>query len=328
MRGFGGGWEAGKRISFLIVLVLIMLVPLDMVEGVVQERAAAKAQVAAEIGEQWGPPQIISGPVLVVPYEAARVRATLRRRSKARSWRRAIRSSRPRNCASTPTSKVEQRYKSIYEMLVYAADVEIAGRFATLDFAAHGVPATQVKWQAATLVLGISGVRAVKSVSLNAAGADRAIEAGVLPYHPFADGIHAGFPLQTIGAQRAAFQFHLQAGAERARRSQLPAARPADRDRAAQQLAASRFHRHAAAGPRATIDAKGFTAAWSISHIATGAPLSWRVEEFTLEPARIMTIGVAPGGAGRRASADRPDRQIRHPGRRPDLRHHVRGRHC
>ena len=72
-RRFGGGWEAGKRVAFFGVLVLIMLVPLGMVEGVVDERAATKAQVAEEIGAQWGPAQTISGPVLVVPYEAPRV---------------------------------------------------------------------------------------------------------------------------------------------------------------------------------------------------------------------------------------------------------------
>src|SRR5688572_20226711 len=68
----GSGWEAGKRIVFLIFLVLIMLVPLGMVQGVVSERAHLKEQVAAEVGEQWGPAQTVSGPVLVVPYEVAR----------------------------------------------------------------------------------------------------------------------------------------------------------------------------------------------------------------------------------------------------------------
>ncbi len=63
----GSGWEAGKRISFLIFLVLIMLVPLSMVEGVVEERGWRKDEVAREIGDQWGPPQVVSGPALVVP---------------------------------------------------------------------------------------------------------------------------------------------------------------------------------------------------------------------------------------------------------------------
>jgi hypothetical protein len=103
---FGGGWEAAKRVCFFVLLVLIMLVPLDMVDGVVLERAATKRQVEAEIGAQWGPAQTLSGPALVVPYETARVRSpgwrtnigwsrTARRASASRWWSRAMCISRP-----------------------------------------------------------------------------------------------------------------------------------------------------------------------------------------------------------------------------------------
>ena len=72
-RRFGSGWEAGKRVSFFILLVLVMLVPLGMVEGVIEERAYTKRTVADEVGAQWGPTQSIGGPVLVVPYDVPRV---------------------------------------------------------------------------------------------------------------------------------------------------------------------------------------------------------------------------------------------------------------
>jgi inner membrane protein len=290
-RKFGGGWEAGKRVAYFIVLVLIMLVPLDMVDGVVLERAATKAEVEAEIGAQWGPAQIISGPVLVVPYEAARVRATSDGQQRTfMETRYAIFT--PEELRINAKSKAERRYKSIYEMLVYGADVEIAGRFATPDFAAHSIPATQVKWQAASLVLGISGVRAVKSVSLNAAGADRAIEAGVLPYHPFADGIRAAFPLQTIGANAQPFNFIFKLALNgRDTLSFQPLGRQSEI-----AVTSDWPHPNFTGAPlpaEREISKDGFTATWSISHIATGSPLSWLVDEFRLDPERITTIGVA-----------------------------------
>jgi inner membrane protein len=290
-RRFGGGWEAAKRVTYFIVLVLIMLVPLDMVEGVVRERAATKAEVEAEIGAQWGPPQVISGPVLVVPYEAARVRATSDGQQRTfMETRYAIFT--PEKLDINARSAAERRYKSIYEMLVYGADVAIAGRFATPDFAAHAIPATQVKWQSATLVLGISGVRAVKSVSLNAAGADRAIEAGVLPYHPFEDGIRAIFPLQTIGANAQPFSFEFKLALNgRDNLSFQPLGRQSEI-----AMTSDWPHPNFTGTPlpdQREITADGFTASWSVSHIATGSPLSWLVDEFTLEPERITTVGVA-----------------------------------
>lgn len=287
----GSGWEAGKRAAFFIVLVLIMLVPLGMVEGVVSERAALKALVAAEIGEQWGPAQIISGPVLVVPYEAARVRPTADGQQQTFiETRYAIFT--PDELRINAASDVEKRYKSIYEMLVYDADVTVAGRFAAPDFAAHGIAPTQVKWKSASLVLGISGVRAVKSVSLNAARQARAIEAGVLPYHPFADGIRAAVPLETVGAvspRGVDFEFKLALNG-RDNLSFQPLGRQSE-------IAISSDWPHPSftgtpLPAKREIGKEGFAATWSISHIATGSPLSWLVDEFRLEPARTTTIGV------------------------------------
>ncbi|HET6156791.1 MAG TPA: inner membrane CreD family protein, partial [Dongiaceae bacterium] len=194
----GAGWEAGKRVAFFIVLVLIMLVPLDMVEGVVQERADTKAQVEEEIGAQWGPAQTISGPVLVVPYEISRVQATSDGQPKTIvETRYAVFT--PEELDISSKAGVQKRYKSIYEMLVYGADIAISGHFAAPDFAMLGVTPSQVAWHSASLVLGMSGVRAINAVSLKAAGSDRQIEAGVLPYHPFADGIRATVPLDAAG---------------------------------------------------------------------------------------------------------------------------------
>src|SRR5262245_33025340 len=204
-RRFGAGWEAAKRVAFFIILVLIMLVPLDMVDGIVLERAATKAQVEEEIGAQWGPTQIVSGPLLVVPYETQRVRTTAAGEQKTfPETHYAVFT--PDALDIKARSDVQKRHKSIYEMLVYGADVTVSGHFATPDFAAHGIAADKVKWQQASLVLGISGVRAVNAISLAAAGSDRELEAGV-PDRLFGDGVTAALPLQSVGAGPLPFEF-------------------------------------------------------------------------------------------------------------------------
>ncbi|HWU00963.1 MAG TPA: inner membrane CreD family protein, partial [Terriglobales bacterium] len=71
----GSGFEAAKRLIFLTILVLLMLIPLNMVEGVVQERAERKLEVETEIGAQWGPAQTVGGPILVIPYDVTETRS-------------------------------------------------------------------------------------------------------------------------------------------------------------------------------------------------------------------------------------------------------------
>jgi inner membrane protein len=289
-RRFGGGWEAARRVAYFVTLVLIMLVPLNMVEGVVEERAATKAQVEEEIAAQWGPAQTISGPVLVVPYEAQRVRTT------ADGQQRTFMETHyavftPEALRIEAKSDAEKRYKSIYEMLVYGADVTISGRFATPDFAPHGINPSQVKWQSAALVLGVSGVRAITSASLNVDGAVRELEAGVLPYHPFEDGIRAAVPLEIVGLGPEPFEFTFKLALNgRGNLSFQPLGRQSEI-----MVSSDWPHPNFIGMPlpaKREIGPDGFAASWSISHIATGSPLSWLVDEFRLQSDRITTVGV------------------------------------
>jgi inner membrane protein len=294
-RKFGGGWEAGKRVAFFAVLVLIMLVPLGMVEGVVQERAATKARVEEEIGAQWGPSQIVSGPLLVVPYEAPRVRATADGGQKSfMETHYAIFT--PDALRIDAKSAVQKRHKSIYETLVYGADISVAGRFAIPDFAAHGIAPAQVKWQSASLVLGISGVRAVNTIALNAAGADRALEAGV-PHRLFGDGVNAAVPLDAAGSGPQPFEFAFKLALNgRDALGFQPLGRQSEI-----ALSSDWPHPSFIGTPlpaRHDISGEGFAATWSISHIATGSPLSWLTDEFRPDPDRLATVGadlVEPG---------------------------------
>lgn len=285
----GSGWEAGRRISFLIFLVLIMLVPLGMVEGVVEERGWRKDEVAREIGDQWGPPQIVSGPALVVPYDYTETRTLTDGQTQSSVKTRYLVFT-PDSTSVNATAKVEKRYKSIYEVPVYAADITISGKFGAAELAQHGVAPSQMRWQAASLVLGISEIRSVKSATLNAVSGTRSIEAGLLPYHPFATGIYANVPLTSYAGGSRGFPFEFKLALNgRDDLSFQPLGRQTEIN-----LSSNWPHPGFSGAPlpdSRTIDATGFKANWSVSHIATGAPLSWRAEEFKLEPARMVTVG-------------------------------------
>ena len=290
-RRFGSGWEAGKRVSFFILLVLIMLVPLNMVAGVIEERADTKRTVEDEVGAQWGPTQSIGGPVLVVPYEVSRVQVNSDGEPKTiLETRYAVFT--PEELSIAAATAVEKRHKSIYEVLVYGADVAITGRFVAPDFSQLGVTPTQIAWDQASLVFGLSGVRAVNSVSLKAGGAERQIEAGVLPFHPFDDGIRATLPLQTIGTGAQPLDFDIQLSLNG--REHI-AFQPLGRQSRI-TVKSDWPHPNFIGTPlptERTITADGFDATWLISHIATGSPLAWLTHEYKPQPERATSVGVA-----------------------------------
>lgn len=59
--------SAGFRFIVVGLLALLMFIPLNLVSGVVQERAHHSDQTVAAIGDEWGGAQLVSGPLLMIP---------------------------------------------------------------------------------------------------------------------------------------------------------------------------------------------------------------------------------------------------------------------
>ena len=59
--------SAGLRFLGVGVLVLLMVIPLNMVSSIINERARYSEATVASISREWGGPQIVSGPMLVIP---------------------------------------------------------------------------------------------------------------------------------------------------------------------------------------------------------------------------------------------------------------------
>src|SRR5258705_4737401 len=60
--------SAMARLVVMGVLMLGLMIPLMMVQGVVSERATRRDAAVAEVGGIWGGAQTIRGPVLTPPY--------------------------------------------------------------------------------------------------------------------------------------------------------------------------------------------------------------------------------------------------------------------
>ena len=64
------------KMGFLLALVLVLLVPLELIEGLIAERMLRRDMVVDDISRTWGAPQVLEGPVLIVPYRKVTERRT------------------------------------------------------------------------------------------------------------------------------------------------------------------------------------------------------------------------------------------------------------
>ena len=50
------------------VLALLMLIPVGMVRGVIDERYGSYQGVVQQVGAEWGGEQTVIGPILLIPF--------------------------------------------------------------------------------------------------------------------------------------------------------------------------------------------------------------------------------------------------------------------
>jgi inner membrane protein len=60
------------KVVFIGVLILILLIPLGMIEGLSASGSFSTASARDDIARAWGQAQTVGGPILVVPFTYTR----------------------------------------------------------------------------------------------------------------------------------------------------------------------------------------------------------------------------------------------------------------
>jgi inner membrane protein len=264
------------KLSTVLALCLLALIPLAMVRGIVAERQSLLDGVVRAFETETVGPQILRGPVLVIPYRKA-VTETSEERGSPHAGAVEIRrkstvSGRlfflPETIEIDGHADVRERRRGIYKAQAYTADWTIKGRF---DLPAHfgtGPDHAQYTWGTPELGFGIGDPRGIEPgilMSLN--GKSGVLEAGT-SVPGLGKGMHA--IVDTSRAQNGvaqSFEFELGLNLTGLSRVQfLPTGRISIVKFASPWPHPSFF------GPllaQHEIDANGFRAVWKTSFLAT-----------------------------------------------------------
>lgn len=140
------------KLVTLGVLTLLLLIPVASLLGLVRERQSRESQVRGEIAGLWGEQQILGAAVLTLP---------LRKRvgDGFVEWERHYL---PAQSDWSGTVEGEARNRGIFEVPVYQARLAAIGRFAPPDLETLGVDPDGVRWERATLTLGVRDLTGVQ----------------------------------------------------------------------------------------------------------------------------------------------------------------------
>ena len=152
----------GFKLLLAILIAAALSIPLFSVWLIVSDRLDQSQRAAASITEGWGGPQAVSGPLLVIPYRATANETVVENGqsvTRSRDVQRELALS-PETVDLNTAIKPERRKRSIYETVVYQAQVSGMARFAfPPDLARTGVAVADMDLSRAELRFGLSDPR-------------------------------------------------------------------------------------------------------------------------------------------------------------------------
>jgi inner membrane protein len=143
------------KVLFIGLLILLLLVPLGMIEGLIYERTQHYATARASVANAHGEAQRLGGPILVVPFQFTR-----------RVYADPVvvvdeLYVLPEDLAITGTIRTEERARGIYDVPVYTAELHIEGTFPAVTLGAE-YDDLEILWSQAQLALPLTDARSVQ----------------------------------------------------------------------------------------------------------------------------------------------------------------------
>ena len=187
----------GMKLLFVLLVAGALAVPLMMVYALVWDRQDQSQVARQTITQGWGGAQVVTGPVLVIPYRETVSENTIvdgKQTSKLSTVTRELFLS-PVEQDIAAVLDPQRKQKSIYATVLYNAGVKGTARFAMpADLERQGIDPASLMPQRAELRFGVSDPRGLQSESAVTVNGDRlAVRPGGGPAATGGAGFH-GFP--------------------------------------------------------------------------------------------------------------------------------------
>jgi inner membrane protein len=160
-----GARQLGRKLRWVALgaLLLLMQWPLAQVDSLVRERQERRDEARGEVGAHFGMPQLVTGPVLTVPYRIWKTEEweTNGKKNRKVTWQRGYAHFLPAELKVKAVVEPELRRRGLFEIPVYTAVLDLAGRFEAPDFTAWSVAPQDVLWGEAWMSVEISDRKAI-----------------------------------------------------------------------------------------------------------------------------------------------------------------------
>jgi inner membrane protein len=174
------------KMILVSVMALLLLIPSFLIQEIIQERIALGEKVKTDLYTQWGGKQVLSGPVLNVPFT---VTEPVENNQGTRE-RYGVAHFLPDTFHTDGVLYPEKRKRGIYEVVVYEGKLKLTGSFLQPDVSRLDLQNAVFNWSAAYFTIGVSDMRGIKNLpELVLNGRKYAVDPGVADTDLFPSGV-------------------------------------------------------------------------------------------------------------------------------------------
>ncbi len=145
----------GLTVAFL---TLLLLIPTLFISNLIRERLDRQEAVRQEVYSKWASEQTLTGPILVIPY----MESDLENLDQKEKYKRKLLYFMPETLDIQGEIFPHQRHRSIFDVTVYQAGLNMKGTFSPIDIASLGISADQLLLNESCIFLEISDFRGVE----------------------------------------------------------------------------------------------------------------------------------------------------------------------
>lgn len=150
------------------VLTLVLLIPLTLVQELIQERSQRKNEATQTVTNSWGDNINLMGPILKVPYKFYTQTEEIDEKTKVKRIKKYAYTQNayffPNDLEhQTKVDKVDKIKLGLYKPIVFKATILAKGNFSALDFEKLGIKPENIQWDKATIQIRTTNLKSIKS---------------------------------------------------------------------------------------------------------------------------------------------------------------------
>jgi inner membrane protein len=155
------GVQNTLKFGLIVVLAIFLLIPKFMILDLIDERKMQGEKVADQVSTDWSSPQILQGPVLVMPYKTKVLIPGNNSQAVSEVIQNLI--VYPKQLNLDGELSTTQKYRSLYEVLLYQSVLNIKGEFAIPSLEEINIKTEDFILNESYLVMGINDLKGIEN---------------------------------------------------------------------------------------------------------------------------------------------------------------------